>query len=405
VHRSARVLRRILWCGGAPFVFAAFGGIAQESLEAVRIRAQIERIERSLREVPDRPAALFLLASGYARLGDGQRAIALLKETVDSGEGFDPRDVDAFQPLQSEPQFRALVARARRLDPPVHTARVAFTVAETDLFPEGLAFDPGRRVFYMGSMHHKKIVMITEGGVVSDFVKPDVYGLSPVGGVKVDPTDHSLWAATDGPEFVHIDAHGNLLDRFATEDPGPHILNDLVLRGTNEIYLTDTTGHQVYRFDRERHTFAPLIFQRPLFYPNGITLSADGDLLFVADAVGVIRVDLRTGAARDVDRGRANTLAAVDGLYWYRGDLIGVQNTGSYRVIRWGLSAGGERVTFSKVLERGTPLVSDPTTGAIVGDTFYFIANTGISNLEDDRIVDPTKLEPVRIASVRLNRR
>jgi hypothetical protein len=38
----------------------------------------------------------------------------------------------------------------------------------------------------------------------------------------------------------------------------------------------------------------------------------------------------------------------------------------------------------------------------VLGDNFYFIANTRIYNLEDDRIVDPAKLEPVHIAVVAL---
>ena len=46
--------------------------------------------------------------------------------------------------------------------------------------------------------------------------------------------------------------------------------------------------------------------------------------------------------------------------------------------------------------------MSDPTTGAVLGDKFYFIANTGIYNLEDDKIVDPAKLEPAHIAVVAL---
>jgi len=46
--------------------------------------------------------------------------------------------------------------------------------------------------------------------------------------------------------------------------------------------------------------------------------------------------------------------------------------------------------------------VTDPTTGAILGDRFYFIGNTGIYNLEDDKIVDPAKLEAVQLAVVAL---
>ena len=57
----------------------------------------------------------------------------------------------------------------------------------------------------------------------------------------------------------------------------------------------------------------------------------------------------------------------------------------------------------SETLERGTELVADPTTGAILDDKFYFMANTGIDNLDDNgNIVDAAKLEPLRIAMVAL---
>jgi hypothetical protein len=54
-------------------------------------------------------------------------------------------------------------------------------------------------------------------------------------------------------------------------------------------------------------------------------------------------------------------------------------------------------------LEQRTPLVSFPTTGAVVGDNFYYIANTGIGNLDNDAIVDPSKLEPIHIAVLALD--
>ena len=98
-----------------------------------------------------------------------------------------------------------------------------------------------------------------------------------------------------------------------------------------------------------------------------------------------------------------NTLSGIDGLYWNKGEFLGVQyGTGAYRVMRWQLSADGRKVTASEILEHRTDLVNDPTTGAVLGDKFYFIANTGIYNLEDDKIVDPAKLEPVHIAVVAL---
>ena len=175
-----------------------------------RLRDEIKAVEQILPRLVDRAAALYLLADHYARLGEHAKALSLLKQCVALNEEFDPAPVKAFAPLQSDPEFRGLVERVRRHNPPVHRARVAFTVAQTDLFPEGLAADAPKRVFYMGSEYHNKIVTISEEGEVTDFVKEGTFDLMPVGGVHVDPMDHSVWCATDPgtknrSEIVHFD--------------------------------------------------------------------------------------------------------------------------------------------------------------------------------------------------------
>jgi hypothetical protein len=375
-----------------------------------RVRSDIQYVESALSKIPDRAAALFFLARRYVQFGDLQKGLSLLKECNSLDEGFDPSGLPAFKPLLSYPDYRHLVDEVHRRHPPVHRARVAFTVPEKDLFPEGLAVDPERHVFYMGSMHRRKILKITESGEVSDFVKPGLYNLMPVGGVHVDPADHGLWAATDPgeanrSELLHFDAQGKLLERFPAPGPGAHDLNDLVLRNSQEIFVTDTEGQKVYRFDRISHEFATLSFPRPLLYPNGIAVSDDANFLYVADMFGVLLMDLRSTSVHEVNPSKGDTLAGIDGMYWYRGDLLGVQyGTGPFRVARFGLSADGLRVTKTDILEYRTPFLSDATTGAVLGSNFYFMADTGIDNLDDDgKIIDPKKLAPIHVGVVPLN--
>jgi sugar lactone lactonase YvrE len=418
------ILTTQLILGGA-MVFAAYGlqvaapapTVAPQQPQAAvaspaasqRLRDEIKAVEGLLPRLADRGAALYLLAHHYARLGEPAKALALLKECIALDEGFNPGDKKAFASLKNEPEFHDLLERVRRGYPPVHRARIAFTLAQNDLFPEGLVVDASTRVFYMGSMHHNKIVRITETGEVSDFVKEGLYDLMPVGGVHVDPVDHSVWCATDPgeknrSEIVHFDAQGKLLERYTAPGTGPHDLNDLVLRAQAEIYVTDTEGNKVFRFDRAARRFAVVNLGRPVFYPNGITLSDDCNVLYVADDLGVVRLDLLTNQPQEVKPAAHDTMAGVDGLYWHKGGLVGVQyGTGAFRVMRWKLSADGRQVTSREILERGTELVRDPTTGAILDGKFFFMANTGIDNLDDGKIVDPAKLEPLHIAVVPLN--
>jgi hypothetical protein len=136
--------------------------------------------------------------------------------------------------------------------------------------------------------------------------------------------------------------------------------------------------------------FTELNLGRPVFGPNGITVSDDGNLLYVADDLGVIRMDLRTNEAQDVKPLADDTMAGIDGLYWYEGGLVGVEyGTGAYRVMRWKLSPNGCEARSSETLERGAKIVRNPTTGAILNGKFYFMANTGIQNLRDRKIADP----------------
>jgi tetratricopeptide (TPR) repeat protein len=118
------------------------------SLDAARMRAEIQRIEDALPKIPDRGAALFLLARRYARLGELQNALTLLKECIALQEGFDPADPREFEPLRERPEFLDLVNQVRRQYPAMHSARIAFTIQEKDLFPEGLAADVDKHIFY-----------------------------------------------------------------------------------------------------------------------------------------------------------------------------------------------------------------------------------------------------------------
>jgi hypothetical protein len=373
-----------------------------------RFRADIRTVKSSWDEIHDHGAAAFFLAQAYAELGEPQEALSLLR-SCPLDEGFDPNGVGSFKALQANAEFRALEARVHREFPPVHHARVAFTMADTELFPEGIAADPARHVFYMGSQYHDKIIRVTAAGAATDFVSEGAYDLMPVGGVHVDEADHSVWAVTDPgsknrSELVHFDGNGKLLERHLAPGRGPHDLNDFVLRASREIYVTDTDGNRVYRFDRRTHSFSPLAFPRPILYPNGITLSGDGNFLYVADMLGVLRVDLHSHAAHEVSVAGHFTLAGVDGLYWYRGGLVGLQyGAGAYRAMQWRLTADGMRVASARMLEYRTALVANPTTGAIVGGNFYFMANTGIDNLRDGHIADRAKLAPISVAVARLD--
>ena len=66
------------------------------------------------------------------------------------------------------------------------------------------------------------------------------------------------------------------------------------------------------------------------------------------------------------------------------------------------LSSDGLRVTRTTVLENRSNFSVLPTTGAIRGSDFFFIANSQIDNMNNDKVMDVTRLEVIRIGVLRL---
>ncbi len=402
--------------GFLSFLFAAHAqekekeqikGVPAEPTDDAEVREQIAIVEKLKSVVPDRGAVLYFLAAANQHLGETREALGLLKECLALREGFDPSGEPALGGLKGTKEFDQMIESVHRDFPAVAQARLEFVTEEKDLIPEGLAYDTKQNLFYLSSLNRKKIVKIDAEGRTSDFVPGDRYGLLPVLGIRLDPTDGTVWADSfedaGRTELLHFDATGKLLGRYAPSNSAKHGFNDLVVRKNGEVIMTDSLNNRVFRFDRRSGSFTPLAVYRALFYPNGVALADDDRSLYVADAVGVVRIDLADGTSRDVNPGPRSTLAGADGIYWHNGSLIAIQNgIGSPRIAAFKLSADGNRVIRTTVLENHTQFTVLPTTGAIRGNDFYFIANSQIDNLNGDKVMDETKLAVVRIAMVRL---
>jgi sugar lactone lactonase YvrE len=390
---------------------AAFGPTvpAQEPADDADLRKQLALAERLLNKASDRAAVLYFIAGTHALLHEPHEAVASLKECILAKEGFDPSGDAIFAGLKTSPDFQHLTEQVHREFPEVSHAHLAFTTVEKDLVPEGLAYDPAEDAFYLSSLHRKKIVRISREAPnqISDFVPADRDHLLPVLGIRMDPTDATVWSASwldNGPtELLHFDRNGSLLGRFSLGDERKHGFNDLVVLRNGLVYVTDTADNQVFRFDPKSRSFEALEFPRELLMPNGIALTDDEKLLYVADQFGIFRYDLRSGYCIELKPGASSTLSGADGLYWHKGSLVTVQNgIGSPRIAAFQLAADGLRVTKTTVLENRSAFSTLPTTGAIRGDDFYFIVNSQVDNLNGDRVLDVTRLAPVRIAMLPL---
>ncbi|MDC0672094.1 SMP-30/gluconolactonase/LRE family protein [Nannocystis radixulma] len=316
------------------------------------------------------------------------------------------------------PEFERLVKAARARLPASASVR-AFTLAERDLIPEGIAHDPKTGTFFVGSIYKRKIVAVDAKGAARDLVVdtgPPNEGLYSPLGMKFDAARGSLWVASAAvPSMLgYVEAEhrgraalheidpstGKMLARYPLDAKRQGLLNDVVIGEGGEVYVTDSEGGGVHVLrpgpDARLEEFVP---PGSFGYPNGIALSDDGGTLFVADYVrGVTAIPLATRQLRVLPHPRGVFTHGFDGLYFLRGALIGVDNgAGGGRIVRLSLTPSFDRIEAATVLEAGHPDFIIPTTGVLVDDSLVYIANSQLRSFEGDKIFPPEKLFPVQV--------
>ena len=108
--------------------------------------------------------------------------------------------------------------------------------------------------------------------------------------------------------------------------------------------------------------------------PSSLAPESDA-AAFVAHDGGIARVNLTSGAARPLTSVKGVDLRRFARIRWYRGSLVGVQQTddGRWRIVRVGLDSAGRRATSLKVLDRGLTM-PDPTAFSVSGNQLYYLA-------------------------------
>ena len=425
-HQFLRSIKRVLSvaftaalaCCSMAYAQASTAAQSQQKKEIPPATAhEITILEAFLADHPDDPAALFNLAIDKATIGDNAEALSLLQKMSQAHSGLDPAGGAArsFKDIAHDPRFVALVEQIRKENPPVVHTTVAYTLRERDLAPEGITYDPVDKSFYVSSISKHKIVRLAPDGSATDFKSSGQNGLGETLGMKVDAKRRYLWVTSDsfagdpkGSRFAlyQYDLNtGALRFKHATANGAEGFLNDVALNSKGEAFTTNTSTGEVFRASPDRDGLELFLPRDSVGQANGIALSPDDKVLFVAGWIGVTRVDVATKQFKLLSKPLNISDAGVDGLYFYKGALVGIQNPDLHpsRVVRYVLNPQWDAITSAEVLETYSPLAELPTTGTIVGDSLYFMGNTQIDKMkEHDAMPPPSELSDIRILKLKL---
>ena len=362
-------------------------------------------------QVPAHPNLPYLRAHAYGVLGRTEEAAREIRALLRVDARYARLALRDSSVASLRRRFPAVDSLAELASRPVNSAWVWATIAERDLIAEGTAYDPATQSVLVGSLNKHKIVAIAPDGKVSDRVAAGAEGLRSVVGIHVDSARGTLWVAsnarydtpgdsTPSALFAFDARTGAFKARVAAPAGGAHFLNDLTTSPDGAVYVTDTRAGRVYIAPPGAGELRELTAIGTVFAPNGITISSDGRVLFVADVDHIRALELSTGATWRIAVPDNFGVSGIDGLAFVGRALIAHHPLSFWRIARYELDPTLRRIVRRTLIEANTPDGRTSTTGEVVGTDYVFIGNSQIDRM-NARTIDPATMDEIRMYRVR----
>lgn len=387
---------------------------ASEAFQKKDFAAFLSNIRQAAELRPNHPRLLYNLAKAYALNDNPAEAVRLLERLARMGMLTRFENDKDFENRIAAGDFQKIKNLFAVNRQPLNQSLRAFTLPEKDLVAESVAYDSVSKNFFAGSIHLRKIVAIDQNGKSKEFSSP-TDNLWSVLGMKTDEKRRLLWVCTTAlPQmkgfqksdegasgiFKYDLKSGKLVKKYLL--PGgdaKHGLGDLVIGKNGDVFATDSVSPAIYRVNTKSDEIEVFLNDKSFVSLQGLTFAPDEKRLFVADySLGIFSVEMTTKKITRLTPAAEVVLLGIDGLYFHKGKLIGVQNgTNPQRVARFSLSKDNLQITASEALEANHADFAEPTLGVLVGDDFYFVAASGWETIDEKgELADAAKLrEPV----------
>ena len=291
-----------------------------------------------------------------------------------------------------------------------HELQNAYTLKENPAIIEGMTYDPIGKNFYFGESTSKHILRYTSAGRSAGFIDAAKDGMTSVLGMSVNTKTHHLWicGATDTGTnkmmcmFQYDLSNGKLVSKLPDTSGKAKLFNDVTITDDGSVFVTETYSRTLYTADPDNGVMTSYMEHDLLRDANGIT--SCGDTIYISTSRGIVRINTENKNITSIPLDEF-MIAGIDGLYYYRNSLIGIQNVFfPVNIIRYYLDNKNQKISKAEILASGHPSFVIPTTGAIVNNDFYFMSNNniGTEDASAPNKVNMKKVKPVKIARLAL---
>ena len=428
VHKYRLLILCLVWLFGSIFSMPAqeqeaknyvyYYNQGRQALEQLNYGAFLENLSKSNQLRPGHQIIMYQLARAFAYNQIEDSTLHYLTKALAIKADFDLAD-SAFLDWQQSPGFKRLKALQSELLEPVRHSEVVAIHPKRDLHIESLAYDSKTNRLFLGSVRDRKIIwQQLEDTTWHDFNK---HKLGSVFGMRADPQRRHLWVCSVNTPYMleadstaleistvykfHLDTQ-ELIKTYAADTSLPHWFGDLTLNGNGDVYISDSRANAIYRITTESDSLQLFLQSDEFLSLQGLDFDGTGEQLFVSDYVrGPFRVNLQNRTIAAVECQNAEvSLKSIDGLYYYENSLVATQNqVVPMRVAQYLLDESGTQVVSVNYLEKGNPLLNEPTLGFIHDGHFYYVANSQWGGYDEQNQPLPwEQLQEIHIMKVKL---
>lgn len=357
-----------------------------------------------------RPWSLYVYRNRIlARMLDGRQedALALAAKAAQRGLSLTLAGHPAFEELTALDAYAPIADRMTANNAAIGEAGEPREFGQTELLPEAVTYDRKGNL-YIGSVRNGSI--LRAGKKDKDLT---LISHASGGVFDIEVRGDTIWAAVNNqlayegadPEskfasVMAFNAKTGAPRREIRVGDAEALIGDIEVAKDGMVYASDSITPRILKMEPDGQTLDPFAADPRFANVQGIALDEKNHRLFAADYLtGLFVIDTRTGDVTALDNIADAHLGGIDGLYYYNGGLIGIQNgTTPQRIVWIGLNEQSTAVTTFITMQQNLPGWNEPTHGAIVGKEFRYIATSnwpsydGEWNPREDAVMHPLRI-------------
>lgn len=246
----------------------------------------------------------------------------------------------------------------------------------------GLAYDTVSRRFVVGDTHGRRVMVVgLDTGRAVDMVRSDSARFHDVADIGIDQARGDLWVTSRQPggesalHRLQLISGRPLRIYHPPAGAGSVQLGDLAIGPSGLVVVLDRRGRRLMTPTSSGLDLR--VVTQLAVDPISVTMLGDRVAL-VAHPDGIVRVDVTTGATRDVSGPEGGATAGFERIRAYRDGLVGVQRTGpdTRRLVFLPLRRNGARAGVVSVLDVALPSAEGPPFLSVLDDEIAYLVTS-----------------------------